>query len=67
MARLAYVALVSIFPGFFAWSAGLARGGVARVGQVQLLQPLLTIGWAGFVFDEDVGTGTAWRRAPCWP
>ena len=32
----AYVSLVSMFLGFFAWYAGLARGGIARIGQVQL-------------------------------
>ena len=55
---LAYVAVVSMFLGFFAWYAGLARGGVARVGQVQLLQPLLTFLWAGLVLGEHVGLGT---------
>jgi drug/metabolite transporter (DMT)-like permease len=55
---LAYVSLVSMFLGFFAWYAGLARGGVAKVGQVQLLQPLLTFLWAGLILGEDVGVGT---------
>ncbi len=55
---LAYVSLVSMFLGFFAWYAGLARGGVAKVGQVQLLQPLLTILWSGLVLGEHVGAGT---------
>ena len=55
---LAYVSLISMFLGFFAWYAGLARGGVAKVGQVQLLQPLLTISWAGLVLGERVGAGT---------
>ena len=55
---LAYVALVSMFLGFFAWYAGLARGGVARVGQVQLLQPLLTFLWAGLILGEQVTAGT---------
>lgn len=55
---LAYVSLVSMFLGFFAWYAGLARGGVAKVGQVQLLQPLLTFVWAGLVLGEHVGVGT---------
>ena len=32
-----------MFLGFFAWYAGLARGGVARVGQIQLAQPVLTL------------------------
>jgi drug/metabolite transporter (DMT)-like permease len=47
-----------MFLGFFAWYAGLARGGVAKVGQVQLLQPLLTFLWAGLILGEDVGVGT---------
>lgn len=58
----AYVALVSMFLGFFAWYAGLARGGVARVGQVQLAQPVLSLGWAALVLGESVGSaelGTA--------
>ena len=43
----AYVSVVSMFLGFFAWYAGLARGGVARVGQIQLAQPVLTLGVVG--------------------
>jgi drug/metabolite transporter (DMT)-like permease len=38
-----YVSIFSMFLGFFAWYRGLAIGGVARVGQIQLLQPFLTI------------------------
>ena len=49
---LAYVAAISMFLGFFAWYAGLARGGVARIGQVQLTQPLLTVVWSGLVLGE---------------
>jgi drug/metabolite transporter (DMT)-like permease len=49
---LAYVAAISMFLGFFAWYAGLARGGVARVGQVQLTQPLLTVVWSALVLGE---------------
>jgi len=54
----AYVSAVSMFLGFFAWYAGLARGGVAKVGQVQLAQPLLTLGWSAAVLGEHVGPGT---------
>ena len=50
----AYVALVSMFLGFFAWYAGLARGGVARIGQVQLAQPVLSLGWAALVLSETI-------------
>jgi drug/metabolite transporter (DMT)-like permease len=54
----AYVALVSQFLAFFAWYAALARGGVAKIGQVQLVQPLLTLAWAAAFFGEHVGAGT---------
>ena len=37
-----YLALMSQLVGFFAWNKGLAMGGVARVGQVQLLQTFMT-------------------------
>ena len=43
-----------MFLGFFAWYAGLARGGVARIGQIQLAQPVLTLGWAALVLGEAV-------------
>jgi drug/metabolite transporter (DMT)-like permease len=51
----AYVSVASMFLGFFAWYAGLARGGVARVGQVQLAQPVLTLGWAALLLGEHIG------------
>jgi drug/metabolite transporter (DMT)-like permease len=57
-AGFAYVSVVSMFLGFFAWYAGLARGGVARIGQVQLLQPSLTLGWSALVLGEHVGPWT---------
>jgi drug/metabolite transporter (DMT)-like permease len=54
----AYVTLVSMFVAFFAWYAGLARGGVAKIGQVQLVQPLLTLVWAAALLGEEVGVDT---------
>ena len=39
---LLYVALFSQWIGFFAWNAGMAMVGIARVSQVQLLQPFVT-------------------------
>jgi drug/metabolite transporter (DMT)-like permease len=54
----AYVSCVSMFLGFFAWYAGLARGGVARIGQVQLAQPVLTLGWSALLLGEHVGVAT---------
>jgi drug/metabolite transporter (DMT)-like permease len=38
-----YVSVFSMFLGFFAWYQGLVWGGIANVGQIQLLQPFLTI------------------------
>jgi len=54
----AYVSLVSMFLGFFAWYAGLARGGVAKIGQVQLAQPVMTLGWSAALLGEEVGIAT---------
>ncbi len=54
----AYVSLVSMFLAFFAWYAGLARGGIARVGQVQLAQPVLSLAWAALLLGERVGPAT---------
>src|SRR3954464_2850810 len=51
----AYVSAISMFLAFFAWYAGLARGEVARVGQIQLAQPVLTLGWAALLLKEPVG------------
>jgi len=39
----AYVSVISQFVAFFAWYSGMALGGVARVSQMQYLQPFLTI------------------------
>ena len=53
-----YVTLFSQFIGFFAWYAGLARGGIARVGQVQLLQIFFTIALSALLFGEHVAPVT---------
>ena len=54
----AYVAGVSALLGFFPWYAGLARGGVAKIGQVQLVQPLLTLAWSAALLGEHVSATT---------
>ena len=54
----AYVAAVSALLGFFPWYAGLARGGVAKIGQVQLVQPLLTLAWSAALLNEHVNAIT---------
>lgn len=40
---LAYVALFSMWLGFFVWYRGLALGGMVRVSQVQLVQPFVSL------------------------
>jgi len=54
----AYVTVISQVVGFFAWYNGLALGGIARVGQVQLLQAFFTIGFAALLFGERVSAIT---------
>ncbi|WP_433439559.1 DMT family transporter [Nonomuraea sp. CA-141351] len=54
----AYVSLISMFLGFFPWYAGLAKGGIARAGQTQLAQPLLTLVWAWALMGERFGSAT---------
>ena len=51
---LTYVGLFSMFIGFFFWYKGIAIGGISRVGQVQLIQPFLTIIGAYFLTNEKI-------------
>lgn len=46
--------MFSQFLGFFAWYAGLALGGIARVSQIQLLQIFFTIAFSALFFGEHV-------------
>jgi drug/metabolite transporter (DMT)-like permease len=54
----AYVSVFSMFVGFFAWNAGLAMGGVARVSQIQLLQTFVTLGLSAVINGEHIGLST---------
>ena len=51
---LSYVGLFSMYIGFFFWYKGIAIGGISRVGQVQLIQPFLTIVAAFFLTNEKI-------------
>ncbi|CCB67310.1 DMT family transporter [Hyphomicrobium sp. MC1] len=51
---LAYVSVFSMLIGFVFWYRGLAIGGTASVGQLQLLQPFLGLAFAGLVLHEPV-------------
>jgi drug/metabolite transporter (DMT)-like permease len=53
-AAFAYLAVVSMYLGFFAWYRGLAIGPMAQVSQVQLVQPVLTIIWAALLLGEEL-------------
>ena len=55
----AYLAAFSMYIGFFPWYAGLAMGGVARVGQMQLVQPVFSLIWAAILLGEHISLGTA--------
>ncbi|GAA4442540.1 DMT family transporter [Ravibacter arvi] len=54
---LAYVSLFSMFVGFVFWYKGLAQGGTATVGQLQLLQPFFGLLLAAFLLHEKVSMG----------
>jgi drug/metabolite transporter (DMT)-like permease len=51
---LAYVSVFSMLVGFVFWYRGLALGGIAAVGQLQLLQPLFGLLLAGVLLGEPV-------------
>jgi drug/metabolite transporter (DMT)-like permease len=57
-AAFAYLGLVSMFLGFFAWYRGLAIGPMTQVSQIQLLQPVLSICWAGLLLGETLTWAT---------
>jgi drug/metabolite transporter (DMT)-like permease len=56
-AGLAYVSLFSMLIGFVFWYRGLALGGTAAVGQIQLLQPMFALALAAALLREPVGVG----------
>jgi drug/metabolite transporter (DMT)-like permease len=56
-AGLGYVSLFSMFIGFIFWYRGLAQGGIASVGQVQLLQPFFGLVLAATLLHEKVSIG----------
>eukprot|EP00913_Durusdinium_trenchii_P021370 g20083.t1 len=53
-AGLAYVSLFSMLIGFIFWYRGLAQGGTASVGQLQLLQPFFGLALASLLLGETV-------------
>ncbi|TDV48095.1 EamA-like transporter family protein [Pseudomonas graminis] len=56
-ASLGYVSLFSMLIGFVFWYRGLAQGGIAAVGQLQLLQPFFGLTLAATLLHEKVSLG----------
>jgi drug/metabolite transporter (DMT)-like permease len=54
---LAYVSLFSMLIGFIFWYRGLVQGGIAAVGQLQLLQPFFGLTLAASLLHEQVSIG----------
>ncbi|ROR24935.1 EamA-like transporter family protein [Comamonas sp. BIGb0124] len=55
-----YVSIFSMLIGFVFWYRGLAQGGIAAVGQLQLLQPFMGLGWAAVLLHETVSWTMLW-------
>lgn len=53
---LGYVSLFSMLIGFVFWYRGLAQGGIAAVGQLQLLQPFFGLTLAATLLHEQVSS-----------
>lgn len=51
---LVYVSVFSMWLGFLFWYRGLAQGGIAAVGQLQLLQSFMGLGLAALLLHETV-------------
>lgn len=49
-----YAGVASMFLGSVLWYRGLAAGGTARIGQLNLLQPFLAIAWSGLLLGEHI-------------
>ena len=55
---LVLLGVSSMYVAFFAWYRGLSLAGIARGGQVQQLQALLTLVWSALFLDERVTATT---------
>ena len=55
---LVVLGVSSMYLGFFAWYRGLVLAGIARGGQVQQLQALLTLAWSALLLRERITAAT---------
>ncbi|MDJ0745942.1 MAG: DMT family transporter [Xenococcaceae cyanobacterium MO_167.B27] len=53
---LFYLGIISMLLGFFAWYKALKIGGIAKISQLQLLQPFITVVVSYFLFVEQIST-----------
>lgn len=51
---LLYLGIVSQFLAYVAWYGGMSLGGIARVGQIQYIQPFLMIGFSVVFLGESI-------------
>lgn len=51
---LAYLGFISMYLASVFWYRGLAAGGVARIGQINLLLPLIALGWSALFLNETI-------------
>ncbi|MEL7281369.1 MAG: EamA family transporter [Pseudomonadota bacterium] len=51
---LVYLGVISMFLASVFWYRGLALGGIARIGQINLLLPLTALGWSAFFLGEEI-------------
>jgi len=51
---IAYLGIISMFLASVFWYRGLAIGGVGRIGQLNLLVPILAIGWSAALLGEQI-------------
>ena len=49
-----YLGLLSMFIGNCLWSIALSRGGIAKIGQIQFLQPFITIFLSNWLLSEVI-------------
>jgi drug/metabolite transporter (DMT)-like permease len=57
-AGLAYVGLVSQYTAFFVFNAAMGMAGIARAGQIMLLQPFMIVALAAPVNGEPISLET---------
>jgi drug/metabolite transporter (DMT)-like permease len=55
----AYVSILSMFLGFFAFYRGMSEAGIARVSQIQLAQPVCSLLWSALFLGELIDVATA--------